>query len=247
VGHNLNRESLPVQLGVPDIFHQSLEYAMPKQGLIMRLAQPKPAATPSESALAPLDAIPGSEAIYQLICTDNEEPQYNTVYFVTDIESIVSDSSLYEADTKKHGDVFASLSWVVLSFINGRSPEDSTNLASRQTPSSKPPLGTAIVVNGATPQAEKEYDYHAWYDEEHGPKLSNVPGWQFMRRYGTTKVYGETETANFYGVNFYDENNGLGGPVWQESTGTEWTVRIRSQKAKPNIRRTWKVVRIAKA
>ncbi|KAK7696872.1 hypothetical protein SLS64_014128 [Diaporthe eres] len=102
-------------------------------------------------------------------------------------------------------------------------------------------MGTEIVINGSTPKAEYEADYHNWYDQEHVHKLGLVPGWQLTRRFRLEKVYGEAETASFYGVNFYDEENGLGGPEWKASA-TEWTLRIRQQAAKPNIRRTWKLV-----
>ena len=65
-----------------------------------------------------------------------------------------------------------------------------------------------------------------------------------VRRYKLERVFGEAETAAFYGVNFYDEKNGLGGPEWQAGV-TEWSMRIRSHAAKPNIRRTWRLVKVA--
>jgi hypothetical protein len=70
---------------------------------------------------------------------------------------------------------------------------------------------------------------------------SLVPGWNENKRYRLEKSYGDVETASFYGFNFYDVENGLGGPEWKASTDTEWTQRVRSNHAKPNIRRMWKI------
>jgi hypothetical protein len=207
----------------------------------MRLAQPQPGNPSLDSALAPAGVCAGIEATYVLRENDGKAPERNTVYFVSDIEPLLSSSASYEADVSAHSGDLASLSWVVLSFVNGRGKSDSGPITDPHTPPTAPVEGTVVVANGSTPRPDMESDYHAWYDEEHGAKLGNVPGWQMCRRYKLEKVYGGAETANFYGVNFYDEVNGLGGPEWKAGV-TDWTLRIRDQAAKPNIRRVWKVV-----
>lgn len=191
--------------------------------------------------------LPNVEAIYTLKAADDDDgrtPSHNTVCFLSDITPLLSSEAHYNADAAAHRDLEASslaLSWVVCSFVNGR---DSQGYAEPQTSRcvlpAPPAPGSVVVVNGSTPRPDKEADYHAWYDQEHGLKLTQVPGWWAARRYALAKVYGETETANFYGINFYDADNGLGGPEWQAGV-TEWTLRIRSNAAKPNIRRVWKV------
>lgn len=202
-------------------------------GVLMRL-----------SNITSLPPIPNVEAIYTLKADDGKTPSHNTVYFLSDITPLLSSETHYNADAAAHRELEASspaLSWVVCSFINGR---DTAGHGEPQTsprvPSAPPAPGSVVVVNGSTPRLDKEADYHAWYDQEHGAKLTQVPGWWAARRYALAKVYGETETANFYGFNFYDADNGLGGPEWQAGV-TEWTLRIRSNADKPNIRRVWKV------
>ncbi|KAL1854818.1 hypothetical protein Daus18300_011334 [Diaporthe australafricana] len=214
---------------------------MPRSGILMRLTQHQPGQTPSDAALRPPNLCPGIEATYNLKATDERTPEYNTLYFLSDIDSVLTNDSLYEADVQAHTSDFASLLWVVASFINGRGKGDSAANTTIHTPLALPAHGTIIVANGSTPLPEKEYDYHAWYDEEHAGKLGHVPGWQLSRRYKFERLYGEAEVASFYGVNFYDEINGLGGPEWKAAV-TDWTLRIRDQAAKPNVRRTWKVV-----
>ncbi|KAH8700165.1 hypothetical protein BGW36DRAFT_425000 [Talaromyces proteolyticus] len=198
-------------------------------GVLMRLSEG------TSSTVLPL---PGIAAIYTLRADDNEKPIANTVYFLNDISPLLSSRDQYDADSDKHSDV----SWIICSFINGR---DAPGDEEPQIEPHKLPVpaaqGSVLVVNGSTPQSDKEADYHAWYDQEHGGKLTRVPGWTAARRYALVKSYGPSQTASFYGFNFYKEENGLGGPEWQAGV-TDWTLRIRSNAAKPNIRRVWEIV-----
>jgi hypothetical protein len=174
-----------------------------------------------------------------LDANDTHTPSKNAVYILSDISAILDSSLEYERDVKAHCAELASISWVICAFINGRDKAPAKGVQhGLETP---PDPGSIIVTNGATPRADKERDYHDWYDQEHGNKLTLVPGWNAARRYRLVKSYGEAETASFYGFNYYDETNGLGGPEWKAGV-TEWTLRIRSNAAKPNIRRVWKVI-----
>ncbi|KUL90757.1 hypothetical protein ZTR_00383 [Talaromyces verruculosus] len=204
---------------------------MATPGVLMRL---------SNDASSSKLTIPGIEAVYTFKANDDSTPLCNTLYFLSDIAPLVNSKSQYDAD--KTNSSASEVSWVVCSFINGR---DTAGLS--QEPQTRPhvlpnppALGSILVINGSTPRDDKEDDYHAWYDQEHGEKLTKVPGWNAARRYVLAAVYGNVETAKFYGFNFYDAENGLGGPEWKAGV-TEWTRRIRSNAAKPNIRRVWKV------
>ncbi|KAL2784563.1 hypothetical protein BJX66DRAFT_329900 [Aspergillus keveii] len=200
-------------------------------GIVIRLSDTLATSAPS---------LPNTEAAYTLGAGDSEAPKHATIYFLGDITPITESASLYDSD--KSSNSSASPTWIVCKFINGRdasNPSDSPRTAPHKLPA-HPIQGSTIVVNGSIPRPDKEADYHAWYDQEHGGKLALVPGWNAMRRYALVKMYGEVETANFYGVNFYDEVNGLGGPEWKAGV-TEWTLRIRDNAAKPNIRRVWRV------
>ena len=208
-----------------------------KPGAVMRILQPGEDTKSAADVFDPKAPIPNIEAIYSL---DENEPgstAHNTIYFSSDISPVVENESYYAEDAQACVANGCSVSWVAMSFING---QDKAGPASAQVPDRDPPDGTVVVVNGSTPKAEMEQDYHDWYDQEHAGKLGLVPGWQCMRRYKLEKQYGDVETASFYGVNLYDEINGLGGPEWQSSV-TDWTLRIRAQAAKPNVRRVWKL------
>lgn len=212
----------------------------PVPGALMRLVN-KTDPNLNRSKLSPSNICPNIEKTYTAVADDGEKPDHLALYILSDITPLNISSELYEADKAANPDL--SISWVLCAFINGR--DKSTPVTDEPSPSQ--PLthdivpGSKLVINGSTPRPDKESDYHAWYNEEHGPGLSIVPGWNAARRYSLQKSYGEIETANFYGFNYYDEESGLGGPIWTKSTKTEWTFRIRGNAAKPNIRRVWKV------
>lgn len=207
----------------------------------MRLAQPGPNGPPPADALAPQSPCPGVEAIFTTEADDEKTPNSNTIYFLKDITPLVESSTFYDEDVAAHKSTILSISWVICAYINGRDKSSTTEgLAKTHLLPTPPSSKSILVVNGSTPRPDKEQDYHDWYDQEHGNKLTLVPGWNSARRYSLQKVYGETETASFYGFNYYDAENGLGGPEWKAGV-TEWTMRIRSNAAKPNIRRVWRV------
>ncbi|KAL3475206.1 hypothetical protein BJX99DRAFT_259672 [Aspergillus californicus] len=208
---------------------------MATPGILMRLSNNPPPLTPLQ--------IPNTtiEAIYTLSATDNETPASNTIYFLSDTTPL--SAAHYTADKAANPSIHA---WVVANFINGRSSSEPNNettspFTQPHVLPSAPIKGTVLVVNGSTPgSSEAVADYHNWYDREHGGKLARVPGWIEGRRYAFAKAYGDIETASFYGLNFYEEVNGLGGPEWQAGV-TEWTMRVRKNAAKANIRRMWRV------
>ena len=207
----------------------------------------------SSSELPPImcaNPCPNVERTYTLEQNDDKTPAYSTLYFLSDIHPILQNESYYHDDADANGANFASITWVVMSFINGRTKYSSPQPQYHQTTPNVIPGklagGSVIVLNGSTPCEDKESDYHNWYNQEHGLLLANVPGWKAGRRYRVEKVYGDIEevcgASTLFGLNVYDEQNGLGGPVWQASVHTDWTKRIQSQRSKPNYRAGVEVV-----
>ncbi|KAJ8110816.1 hypothetical protein OPT61_g6437 [Boeremia exigua] len=211
------------------------------EGVLLRLFEPKPGRASDLSSPPSKSPCPGTQQTYIAVADDDEKPSRLHIHVLSDIGPLLSTSYLYDEDVKANPDW--SISWIVCGFINGRDKDTSpTDSPSTIHPlSHSPAAGSKLVINGSTPRYDKESDYHEWYNVEHGPGLAIVPGWNAARRYSLQKTYGEIETANFYGFNYYDEESGLGGPIWQKSTKTEWTYRIRSNAAKPNIRRVWRI------
>ena len=209
-------------------------------GVLMRLVEPNQGDTKS-AQLSPQSPCPNVQNIYTAAADDDEKPSRLTLYILSDIDPLHALSEFYDNDVKANPGL--TISWVVCGFINGRdNGAPTTDDPSTVHPlSHEPAAGSKLVINGSTPRPDKETDYHEWYNVEHGPGLAIVPGWNAARRYSLQRTFGEIETANFYGFNYYDEESGLGGPVWHKSTKTEWTFRIRANAAKPNIRRVWRI------
>lgn len=169
------------------------------------------------------------ERIYTLKQNDDKSPAYNTLYFPSDIDPILQNESYYHDDVGANGANFASITWVVMSFINGRTKCSSPHPQCPQSPPHVIPGtlagDTVMVLNGSTPCEGKENDYHNWYNQEHGLLLANVPGWKAGRRCLVKKVYGDIEevcgAVTLFGLNVYDEQNRLGGPVWQANVHTD--------------------------
>lgn len=203
-------------------------------GLLMRLANSQAYPTPQPPFSDILQ-------VWTAVADDEKAPNRLTLYHLSDVRPLLSSSDLHDKDAAVQGED-ATLAWVVCSFVNGRSKDGSTSkTSSTHLLSHNPAQGSKLVINGSSPRVDKEDDYHGWYNEEHGPMLSLVPGWNENQRYRLEKSYGDVETAKFYGFNYYDEQNGLGGAEWKASTNTEWTQRVRSNHEKPNIRRVWRV------
>lgn len=212
-------------------------------GIIMRMAQPHdPQAKPPQSILAPPALCPNVEMFYIFVAQDDLAPRYNTTYFLSDIRPVLDSSAHYDNDVKATADHLASLAWEVCAFMHGRDTIEAKELSSQPHLLPKPPaVGSTMVSNGGTPGPGWEQDYNDWYSLEHSALLSLVPGWNNCRRYRHVKTHGETDTASYYGWNYYDAENGLGGPEWQASM-TAWTEKVRGNASKPNLRRVWKVV-----
>jgi hypothetical protein len=87
-----------------------------------------------------------------------------------------------------------------------------------------------------TPQAVQ--DYHDWFDKERLQMLADIPGWRSGSRYELAASYGDGREAAwpFMSANEYEVENGLGGPIWQKSMDTPWTVRVLANLSKPNHR-----------
>ena len=89
-----------------------------------------------------------------------------------------------------------------------------------------------LLMFAADVPAEIEKDFNAWYDQEHVPALSKVPGCLSARRFKTD------EGAPQYVALYH-----LQGPevvateAWKKAVETPWTARIR-----PALRNTLRLV-----
>ena len=83
--------------------------------------------------------------------------------------------------------------------------------------------GLLLNAMNVTPEAEDEFN--AWYDDEHLPFLSAVPGTLAARRYRSTEAGGGTHK---YLAIYHLEAPGVArSDAWKAAVETPWTDRIR--------------------
>jgi hypothetical protein len=86
--------------------------------------------------------------------------------------------------------------------------------------------GMLLFAMNVVPEAEAEFN--AWYDEEHVPRLSAVPGCLRARRFRIERAVSEG-SQRYLALYHLASPDVCASPAWQEAVVTEWTLRIRPQ------------------
>ncbi|KAI9752416.1 MAG: hypothetical protein M4579_005640 [Chaenotheca gracillima] len=183
------------------------------------------------------DQIPGLRNKYGLSATDEITPstpyRYLSVYEVDDISKI--DEELVKRLQQDAQEALSRSEWQIY---------ERFRYDVRDGLGATPP-GTVVISHGQTPKDDPATvdEFHRWYNEQHIGHIREIPGWRtgsrykFLHRSGDQAEY----AAPIAVVHQYDENNGIGGPEFNESVNNPWTKRIRSLMSVPNHRRVWKV------
>jgi hypothetical protein len=90
--------------------------------------------------------------------------------------------------------------------------------------------GLLMVAMNVKPEAEA--DFNAWYDKEHLPRLSQVPGCLSARRF---KVGGGTQ--RYVALYHLREPEVADSAAWKDAVNTPWTMKIR-----PHTLDHWRLV-----
>jgi pimeloyl-ACP methyl ester carboxylesterase len=84
----------------------------------------------------------------------------------------------------------------------------------------------------------KRHLYEEWFDKEHIPMLSKVPGWRRSRRFVTSTLE-QGSALEILGIHEYDAENGLDGPEFKSATSTPWRNQIFEEIVKEKTRRLY--------
>jgi len=90
--------------------------------------------------------------------------------------------------------------------------------------------GLMLYALNAAPEAESEFN--AWYDEEHIPRLSAVPGCLSARRFRITSALSEGR-QRYLALYHLASPDVCSSPAWQEAAVTDWTRRMRNHYRDP--------------
>ncbi|CAI6300928.1 unnamed protein product [Periconia digitata] len=85
-----------------------------------------------------------------------------------------------------------------------------------------------------------EQELAKWYQEEHVPLLSKVPGWRRTRRFVTSHLdIAEGREKVYLALHEYAPSNGLNGPEFKTATTTPWTEKMYSSVIDSKSRRVY--------
>ena len=84
--------------------------------------------------------------------------------------------------------------------------------------------GLLLVAMSPAPEAETEFN--AWYDEEHIPRLSAVPGCLSARRFRITSAASDGN-QKYLALYHLTSPEVCSSKAWQDAAVTEWTKRMR--------------------
>jgi hypothetical protein len=84
--------------------------------------------------------------------------------------------------------------------------------------------GMLLFAMNVVPEAEA--DFNAWYDEEHVPRLSAVPGCLSARRFRVATAVSEG-SQRYLALYHLASPDVCSSKAWEEAAVTPWTVKIR--------------------
>ncbi|PVH88165.1 alpha/beta-hydrolase [Cadophora sp. DSE1049] len=171
-----------------------------------------------------------------------EKPEWMAVYDITDMNELTKDTYLRlrdqpvksqrEADTMKEIKVDRRLydhlqTWESKEFKLLEKVENAGE-------------GNVIVAVFLSlfPGEEPKKEVEKWYQEEHVPMLSKVPGWLRTRRFVTSSI-DPNAPVDYMALHEYKPQNGLGGPEFQAAVSTPWAKEIGAKSVKHKGRRVY--------
>ena len=82
-----------------------------------------------------------------------------------------------------------------------------------------------LLLNAMNVASEAEDDFNAWYDEEHLPALTAVPGTLAARRYRSTQE--GADVRRYVAIYHLESPEVTRSEAWKTAVDTPWSARIR--------------------
>ena len=162
-------------------------------------------------------AVPGFNSCDRWIGAD--QPTYSVATY--DLESLdVLRSAPYKAIAYDNLSVWSKR-------VTGKCKRLLRFEGTQTTPGNKPsPAGAgAMLLNAMNVTPEAEAEFNKWYDEEHIPALSKVPGTLAARRF---KASGDTGgTHRYVAIYHFTSPDVPKGQAWKTAANTPWTEKMR--------------------
>jgi pimeloyl-ACP methyl ester carboxylesterase len=99
-------------------------------------------------------------------------------------------------------------------------------------------VAAKVTLNGKTHQSQ----YEEWFDKEHIPLLSKVPGWRRSRRLSYSVLNENHDSVTeVLGLHGYDSTAGLESEEFQSATNTAWRQEVFRTAVKEKHRRVYEL------
>lgn len=174
--------------------------------------------------------------------TDGEQPHFLAAYDVTSMHHLDTPTytSLRENRSPREAETIGQVD-VKRFFYDLVAEHKSPLFAPIEELSDKEAEGLVLVAVEATltDVEDAEGKLNKWYEEEHTPMLSKVPGWLRTRRYRTSTSLDPQAPLKFLMLHEYAKENGLGGPEFKAAAGTKWRDEIFANVLAEKHRRTY--------
>lgn len=173
--------------------------------------------------------------------TDGLEPSFLAIYDVTSMSHLETPTytTLREARTQREAQTIGQVD-VQRSFLDLVVTKASDSFVPVEQLTDREAEGTVLVSVGVTfkdvPGAEEEV--LKWYEEEHIPMLSKVPGWLRTRTFRTSSLEGGKE-RRLVSLHEYAKTNGLGGAEHKASMSTARRDDVFAKYIDQKSRRTY--------
>lgn len=176
-------------------------------------------------------------SIQQYQAADGEKPKWLKIEDAIDIHAL---STSFEASATGQEEIEKAqpLESKLFDFVS--SQQQDSYAETHAGNSVRDRVIVAVFITLQDESTEKRAAHDEWYDTEHIPMLSKVPGWLRTRRYVSsteTVRHGPTE---YLALHEYLPENGLDGPEFKAATSTPWNAIIKRDCVKEKRRRVWR-------
>lgn len=177
--------------------------------------------------------------------TDGEQPEYLADYDVTDMALLETETYLCLRANRSPREA-ATIGQVKVDrkFFDLVSEHKSDKFTPIEQLTDKEAEGLVLIsVEVSLQKTEGAYEQAIkWYQEEHIPMLSKVPGWLRSRIFTTPSVIeGGASEVKIVTLHDYAKVNGLGGPEHKASMATSWRDEVFSKYIGTKSRRAYEL------
>jgi hypothetical protein len=159
---------------------------------------------------------------------DGLKPEWMAIYDVDDMETLTTETYTRlrapPVQSQRERDVMKELI-VDRRFYDFGSEQKKESFKRLEDINNADEHNVLVVARITLQDDSKRHLYEEWFDKEHVPMLSKVPGWRRSRRFvnSTLEQHGELQVL---AIHEYDPENGLGGEEFQAPISTPWRDQI---------------------